>query len=171
MNRSAIATECDTVANTLRQELKDWEQSFAATHQGRKAERKDIKQHPEIGQKLSLCYLLPSFTDGIKPPSTSSTRDCAGLFQNDLPHTTPLLQKKAQLPIHPHLILHINVRSMLTAPTCQRVVPIIHRRLPGTCLQKPSAHRLGLHLRRMAKFLGFSNNFQHPQTRRHHSNG
>ena len=170
MNGSAFATERDTVARSLRQELKDWEQSFAAAHQGRKAERKDIKQHPDIGQTLSLCYLLPSFTDGIKHSSTSNTGDCEDLPQNDLPQTTPLLQKNAQLPIHPHPILHINVRSTLTAPTCQRVVPIIQRPLPCTCLQKPSAHRSGLHLRRMAMFSGSSNSFQHPRTPRHHLN-
>ena len=45
----AIATESHTLAKRLRLELKEWEQSFAAAHQGRKAGREDIKQHPEIG--------------------------------------------------------------------------------------------------------------------------
>ncbi len=58
MDRCATATESHTLANRLRLELKEWEQSFAAAHQGRKAGREDIKQHPDIGQKLSLCYLF-----------------------------------------------------------------------------------------------------------------
>lgn len=33
----------------LRLELKEWEQSFALSNQGKKAGRGDIKQHPEIG--------------------------------------------------------------------------------------------------------------------------
>ena len=45
----AIPTESHTSAKRLRLELKEWEQSFAAAHQGRKAGREDIKQHPEIG--------------------------------------------------------------------------------------------------------------------------
>ena len=44
------ATATNTLAQVLRLELKEWEQSFAATHQGRKAGREDIKQRPEIGQ-------------------------------------------------------------------------------------------------------------------------
>lgn len=33
----------------LRLELKEWEKSFAAENEGRKAGREDIKQHPDIG--------------------------------------------------------------------------------------------------------------------------
>lgn len=61
------AMNSDTLAKRLRLELKEWEQSFAAAHEGRKAGREDIKQHPAIGQKLLLCYLSHSFTD---EPST-----------------------------------------------------------------------------------------------------
>ena len=43
-------TETDTLAQALRLELKEWEQAFAATHQGRKAGREDIKERPEIGK-------------------------------------------------------------------------------------------------------------------------
>lgn len=39
----------DSQIQTLRQELKEWEKSFAASNEGRKAGRQDIKQHPEIG--------------------------------------------------------------------------------------------------------------------------
>ncbi len=33
----------------LRLDLKEWEKSFAAANEGRKAGRDDIKQHPTIG--------------------------------------------------------------------------------------------------------------------------
>jgi len=36
-------------ANALRQGLKEWEKSFAAANQGRRAGREDIKAHPTIG--------------------------------------------------------------------------------------------------------------------------
>lgn len=36
-------------SDILRLQLKAWEKSFAAANQGRKAERDDIKRHPEIG--------------------------------------------------------------------------------------------------------------------------
>ena len=49
--------EIQSLAKKFRLELKEWEQSFAATHQGRKAGREDIKQHPEIGQRHSLTTL------------------------------------------------------------------------------------------------------------------
>lgn len=63
----AIAIESDTLVKRLRLELKEWEQSFAAANHGRKAGREDIKKHPEIGQRLPVCYLSHSFTD---EPST-----------------------------------------------------------------------------------------------------
>ena len=43
----------------LRSELKQWERDFAASHDGRKAGREDIKQHPDIGHYIlstSSCF-------------------------------------------------------------------------------------------------------------------
>lgn len=45
-------------SDTLRLELKAWEKEFAIAHQGRKAGREDIKQHPEIGNEISLMSSL-----------------------------------------------------------------------------------------------------------------
>ena len=56
-SKGAIVIESQPLVKKLRLELKEWEQSFAATHQGRKAGREDIKQHPEIGQRHSLTAL------------------------------------------------------------------------------------------------------------------
>jgi hypothetical protein len=38
-------------ARDLRADLKTWEKEFASTHDGRKAGRVDIKQHPDIGKQ------------------------------------------------------------------------------------------------------------------------
>lgn len=48
----ALQSSTDVAAKALdlRAELKAWEKAFAATHQGRKAGREDIKQHPDIGR-------------------------------------------------------------------------------------------------------------------------
>lgn len=40
-----------TQSNALRADLKAWEKSFAAAHDGRKADRADIKRHPEVAKK------------------------------------------------------------------------------------------------------------------------
>lgn len=48
-------------ANNLRQELKEWEKSFAAANQGRKAGRDDIKAHPTIGTTTAI-FFPPSNT-------------------------------------------------------------------------------------------------------------
>ncbi|KAL8874063.1 MAG: hypothetical protein Q9174_000568 [Haloplaca sp. 1 TL-2023] len=41
----------DQTSQSLRLELKEWERSFAADNDGRKAGREDIKQHPDIANK------------------------------------------------------------------------------------------------------------------------
>lgn len=43
-------------AGTLRAELKDWERSFAAANDGRKADRSDIKKDPTIGMIASILF-------------------------------------------------------------------------------------------------------------------
>jgi hypothetical protein len=39
----------ETQSQTLRAELKKWENDWAKNHQGRKPARNDIKQDPDIG--------------------------------------------------------------------------------------------------------------------------
>lgn len=56
LNSSA---EVASKAISLRAELKTWEKEFASTHDGRKAGREDIKQHPDIG-KRRLFWHQPS---------------------------------------------------------------------------------------------------------------
>lgn len=66
---AATTTESHTVVTSLRLELKEWEQSFAAAHQGRKAAREDIKQHPDIGQNtptFAACHLLIQFSTQVQ---------------------------------------------------------------------------------------------------------
>jgi len=50
--------DVEVISKALRQELKQWESSFFAKHK-RKAEREDIKQHPDIGT-----HSLPMRVDG-----------------------------------------------------------------------------------------------------------
>ena len=75
----AIATDNDNLAKELRLELKKWEKSYAAAHQGRKVGREDIKQYPEIGQKLPLCC-LPTYR--LTEPSTQipTIRETAKIY-------------------------------------------------------------------------------------------
>lgn len=127
-------TESHKLSRNLRLELKEWEQSFAAAHQGRKAGREDIRQHPNIGQNtptFATCRLL------IQPKhtSTSCMTDCEDPLQSNLPPTTPLPRKSAPLPLltrFPHSTHHISVRSMLTPSALQRL-NLVHRLL-RTCL-------------------------------------
>lgn len=44
-----VVTEAQVLSTVLRQELKEWEKSFATAHKGRKPGREDIKQCPKIG--------------------------------------------------------------------------------------------------------------------------
>lgn len=49
-----MSTSNDTASkrtvNSLRQELKEWEKTFAIANGGRKAGRDDIKKNPAIGE-------------------------------------------------------------------------------------------------------------------------
>lgn len=54
-------SEIVALSGSLRAELKEWERAFAAANEGRKAERNDIKQAPEIGISTpgsDLCFVL-----------------------------------------------------------------------------------------------------------------
>ena len=93
-----MAASCED-ASRIRLELKQWEQTFAATHGGRKVERADIKQHPEIGSKLLTHHLLTpeilKFNDQRK--GTSVTTSCG----HSLPKPTRLsarLRRKSAMP-------------------------------------------------------------------------
>lgn len=133
-------------------------QSGTRRHQGAPRDRLEI----------SICDLSQSSTDATKHTSTNSTIDCEGPLQKNFPLTTPLPPKNALLPTHTpftHPTLHTSVRSTLTPSTPQRFAPMIHR-LPRTCLQGPTAHRLGLHLRRTAKSSGSSIKFPQSQIRK-----
>ena len=48
--------EKEAVLKSLRQELKEWENSFSKAN-NRKAERDDIKQHPAISEKMNYCFV------------------------------------------------------------------------------------------------------------------
>ena len=53
---SPKARDAEKRASKLRLELKEWERTFALAHDGRKAGRDDIKEHPDIGGQT--CILI-----------------------------------------------------------------------------------------------------------------
>ena len=168
-SNGATHPECQSLAKKLRLELKEWEQSFTATHRGRKAGRQDIKQHPEIGQKHSLTALQNHLLILTKHTSTNSMTDCGVLLRANQLLRTLHPRRNALLPL-PVLFLHpplqISVRSTLVLTSLQQLLPTIERH-PNTRLLEPSIHLLDLHLRRMAKCLGFLIKFlQLPSHRR-----
>ena len=59
-------------SNTLRIELKSWEKDFAASNDGQKASRDDIKKHSEIGQYTVLRCLEAVNQHQLQRPSTKS---------------------------------------------------------------------------------------------------
>lgn len=63
-----------TRTQIIRAELKDWERVFASQNGGRKAERADIKQHPEIGKGTYCIVLAP--IDVLQHKSTKSITGC-----------------------------------------------------------------------------------------------
>ncbi|KAL8780756.1 MAG: hypothetical protein Q9203_000635 [Teloschistes exilis] len=65
----------DSQIQTLRQELKEWEKSFAASNEGRKAGREDIKQHPEIANKYKLYNKLRLHEEDQSKPKDPPKHD------------------------------------------------------------------------------------------------
>ncbi|KAH8426852.1 protein sld2 [Aspergillus melleus] len=59
-------SEIATLSGNLRAELKEWERAFAAANEGRKAERNDIKQEPEIAAKYKEYSRLKSLEKSTK---------------------------------------------------------------------------------------------------------
>ncbi|KAF2747066.1 hypothetical protein M011DRAFT_467961 [Sporormia fimetaria CBS 119925] len=70
MDEAGIQTRC----STLRLELKAWEKSFAATHDGRKAGREDIKADVVISSKYKEYNKLRDILSGKRSPTTPSKR-------------------------------------------------------------------------------------------------
>lgn len=165
-SKCSTTIEIDALVKIVRLELKEWEQSFAAAHQGRKAGREDIKQHPEIGRKSLPWDILQSFTDAIKHANTNSTTDYEDPLPSNLSLTAPLPRKGALLPIYTRFPLHASARSTLNSSTLPWSTPAFHSLL-STCLLGPSVHLSGPHPRRMAKSSDSSINSLNPHTRRH----
>ena len=80
INTKAV-NAADEDLKTLRQELKQWETSFFACHK-RKAERQDIKQHPEIGNHISARKLRKIKLTRAKSRNTRHTMISAIQFCN-----------------------------------------------------------------------------------------
>lgn len=102
-------TETDVLLKALRQELKQWETSFFATNK-RKAERQDIKEHPEIGT-LVIGYLHPLAKEinNSKSRDTKNTTTC-------VIHLLNLPEPKQPHPRRSAIILHPRTRLTQHSP-------------------------------------------------------
>ncbi|KAB5533650.1 DNA replication regulator SLD2 [Coniochaeta sp. 2T2.1] len=65
--------EYESKSQALRAELKQWETSWAKTHDGKKPSRDDIKNNPDIGQKYKSYQKLSDILKGKLPPPSKST--------------------------------------------------------------------------------------------------
>ncbi|CAF9923397.1 MAG: regulatory particle non-ATPase [Alectoria fallacina] len=126
------ATATNTLAQVLRLELKEWEQSFAATHQGRKAGREDIKQRPEIAHKYKQYNRLRRPSSKNLPPhnaTLSEKRSATNSYPVCSSHS-PYKRPKHAHPIHPSAI-----RSH-DPPSPTHLSPRTHRTSIGPTPQK-----------------------------------
>jgi len=117
-------------ANHLRQELKEWEKSFAAANQGRKAERDDIKAHPTIGtapeifspsvNTTAAAQLTHTIPRGLQHSNTKPTPSSATSFPvTRLPPITPPLHTRTHTLNHnsnTHTSRHESVNTPSNPP-------------------------------------------------------
>ncbi|MCJ1362263.1 DNA replication regulator sld2 [Acarospora aff. strigata] len=103
--------ELQTQSTNLRQELKDWEKSFSAANEGRKAGRDDIKEHPTIASKYKEYTKLRDILSGKASSQRSSSPPPAQPVQSSQrasrkrkhppPHTDQTqIQTPRKLPRH-----------------------------------------------------------------------
>ena len=90
-------------SNLLRKELKQWESTFAASHEGRKATRDEIKIQPEIGKNNLHPFGLPRADCTLKLPNTRNiTESVTHSPARPSPHAHPLKLyesvQQAQIP-------------------------------------------------------------------------
>ena len=103
---SELSTETQVIVTALRQDLKQWETSFAAAHEGRKAGREDIKQHPNIGIVFHDRYSL-LWVDMIQRRNISNTISCDTLHSSLHLLKLPRLRRSVTAPLHSTLLLQV----------------------------------------------------------------
>ena len=83
-------------AESLRAELKAWEKAFSDKHEGRKATRDEIKQHPEIGLSIYLyqCYFLTNFSTAQKYKLYNKLRSRVSDAARPTPSSSPPPSKR-----------------------------------------------------------------------------
>ncbi|KAF6219343.1 hypothetical protein HO133_005168 [Letharia lupina] len=152
----ATAAEIDTLAKSLRLQLKEWEQSFAVAHQGRKAGREDIKQHPDIAHKYKQYdRLRRSSSKQATPHNTTPSRK----RPTTNPHPVPSARSPYKRPKHAHYTHPLTSRSS-DPPSPTHVSPRTHRTSIGPTPQK-DGQVLGLFDQ-----LSTSSNLQTPSKRK-----
>ncbi|KAL9000907.1 MAG: hypothetical protein Q9169_000662 [Polycauliona sp. 2 TL-2023] len=126
----------DNEVQVLRLELKLWEKSFAGLHEGKKAGREDIKQHPEIAAKYKIYNKLRARElDGVGNSTASAKRHAS-----TKPSSTVLTpQKRAKHLQSPPG----EVAEARNIPLSAQHSPVAHRKSIGPTPQK-NGHVLGL---------------------------
>ncbi|MCJ1471115.1 DNA replication regulator sld2 [Pseudocyphellaria aurata] len=123
LDQGANSLSTDQI-QALRLELKEWEKRFSANNAGRKADREDIKRHPEIAQKYKLytkCRAGPSSSPSSLPTKKRPPR----------PSTqTPQKRRKQSQPLHPSSL------DPYDPPLSTHNTPIAHRMFIGPTPQK-----------------------------------
>ncbi|KAI9791803.1 MAG: DNA replication regulator sld2 [Piccolia ochrophora] len=138
----------DEKSRVLRSELKDWEKSFAAQNDGRKAGRDDIKQNPSIAAKYKEYNKLRDILSGKLPvqkittPSKSRSRKRKAAHDIDAPHAkTPRHNQPTATPSKPS---HPADLDPYDSPSLIRTLfTPSHRTTIGPTPQK-DGHALGL---------------------------
>ncbi|KAL2057796.1 hypothetical protein ABVK25_002180 [Lepraria finkii] len=102
-----LSTETPVILTALRQELKAWETSFAAAHEGRKAGREDIKQHSDIEEKYKQYNKLRHPSQ--QPPASKTAtptkkRHCSTLSNPPPSYHTPSKRLKSNHSTHDSII-------------------------------------------------------------------
>ncbi|KAK3173612.1 hypothetical protein OEA41_006944 [Lepraria neglecta] len=128
-----LSTETQVILTALRQELKAWETSFAAAHEGRKAGREDIKQHPDIEEKYKQYNRLrhPSQQPPASKTATPTKKRHRSTISNLPPSNhTPSKRLKSNHSIHDSII------ATYDSPTSTYLSPTTHRTSIGPTPQK-----------------------------------
>ncbi|KAL2045523.1 hypothetical protein N7G274_001951 [Stereocaulon virgatum] len=129
----ALSTETQIIITAIRQDLKQWETSFAAAHEGRKAGREDIKQHPDIEEKYKQYNKLRYPTQqtlSSKAATPTKKRHRSTTFNPPPSSHTPSKRLKSNHSVHDSII------ATYDPPTSTYLSPTTHRTSIGPTPQK-----------------------------------
>lgn len=101
-------------SQTIRAELKQWETSWARTHEGKKPSRDDIKQNPDIAQRYKSYNKLRDILSGKLPPTSKLTT------------SSPPRKRKSSFSSSAHVPGHTPSKRLRTTPSVTRTTYLPH---------------------------------------------